>query len=608
MNRSRDALRAITVALLALVSVGLPAMFSTHVLHPFSSPKLVVLVLASLVAAVGLCVGVFAGSPGPGPGTALAGSAILAAFVALGTSPLFAISFWGQPNQEFGVVAMAAVLLLAVYSSSYALLPPNTVWLRWLPILVPTALAVLAIAQKLGIPFPVLFQPDPDGRPFLTLGNPIHLGLLLGAASVYAGIKAGLVRGKERWSFLGVCALCIAGMALSETSSSLVAVAIATLCVVGLRQRWQGKRWLLAAVGLGLVGAVAYGLYRLAPNLGVLHVFATGGGARASLHGIAARTIASHPLTGVGPSNFRSALSGSLTPELVQQHYAYEIASDAHSWPLELAATYGLPFALLFGAFVIGGLVRRRGWSSNGTLPYLGAALVLVIGYLFQPLSLSTLPMIAFYAGLGWRADLCGPEVERIPALSSNGVRRTAPAKTVARALAVLAALIAVGLCFFGVRLAITDFASRQADLAGDSAAALAVANGLQPGAVPPYLVAARLAAFEARFQSKPEAVSTMDRALRKAQSLDPGDPITEINWAINLQVLEQHQQAIGHLQTALTLYPGWPLALKGIAFSYLELGREDEARAILEPLVASFPGDQIAKELLEKALSNQSP
>ena len=83
-----------------------------------------------------------------------------------------------------------------------------------------------------------------------------------------------------------------------------------------------------------------------------------------------------------------------------------------------------------------------------------------------------------------------------------------------------------------------------------------------------------------------------VDRLFARAKTIDPREPLTELEWAMALQMLDRHDDAIAHLQEAILIYPDWPLALKGVAFSYLDTGRAEEALPILERLHGLYPDD----------------
>jgi tetratricopeptide (TPR) repeat protein len=93
-----------------------------------------------------------------------------------------------------------------------------------------------------------------------------------------------------------------------------------------------------------------------------------------------------------------------------------------------------------------------------------------------------------------------------------------------------------------------------------------------------------------------------VDALFAQAQRLDPQEPMTQLQWSVALQVLDRHKDAILHYQRALDLYPEWPLALKGMAFSYLEEGRADLALPILTDMSVRYPDDPMVEQLLQRA------
>ena len=242
--------------------------------------------------------------------------------------------------------------------------------------------------------------------PVLTFGNPTHAAAFFAAAAVLALSAGAISRGRRRILLWACSLLLLTATVLSGSFAGILALS------------WPesgsaGGRWVdTAASACGCcwrhpprrrrdrVGTVH-------PNTPFTRAFDVAAGIRPQTYWIALKVIAAHPLLGVGPADFQSALLSHLTPELVQSTYFAQIAADAHNWILETAATYGLPFAAVLAWLFLGPLIRGRGRSSSQR-PFAAATLALAVAYLFGPLALSTLPLLGSLRGDDRRAPGAG--------------------------------------------------------------------------------------------------------------------------------------------------------------------------------------------------------
>ena len=82
-------------------------------------------------------------------------------------------------------------------------------------------------------------------------------------------------------------------------------------------------------------------------------------------------------------------------------------------------------------------------------------------------------------------------------------------------------------------------------------------------------------------------AQAAFERALR----LDPNNAGAHHNFANLLASTGRVREAVEHYCIAITLMPSDPSAARKLGIAYSMLGRKEEARAVLEPILASLPG-----------------
>src|SRR5512135_2529037 len=82
------------------------------------------------------------------------------------------------------------------------------------------------------------------------------------------------------------------------------------------------------------------------------------------------------------------------------------------------------------------------------------------------------------------------------------------------------------------------------------------------------------------------QAIDLLEKVIKQS----PGVTAPYIDIAIAYLRVGKPEQAEKHLQTALTLFPGHPVACNEYGLLYSKTGRFAEARAIYEKAIASFP------------------
>jgi hypothetical protein len=580
----------IAISYLLLV-LGAPVLYSGLVMSSFSSPKLAVVCVAAALGAMALILRWTPLRSVLGPTGLLLLAAGALATLSLAFSPILGVSFWGRHNQEVGYLAVLACLVLYGVGISVVSVLPRWPGLLYVALIPAVGLSVMLVARLAGVPLPSAFLAPDGSAPVLTMGNSIHVGAYLAAMAAF-GLALGVSRaGRSRLALLAISAILGLGTVLSRSTPAVLALVLGVAWVAWRRlDKHPRARVGILAGALGLTLASAVVAYA-GSGSALGQVFDPLRATRPENHLIALETIFSHPLFGVGPANFQGALVAHLTPTLVHSTYATQIAGDAQSWPLEMAATYGLPFALLVAYLFLAPVVRPRGLTFLQQ-PFAAGVVALAVTYFFGPLALSTLPLLALFAG----AVAGRPPVDE----PSKSDRRSFLWMARSVILVAVAALLILG----GVHFLRIDYELKQADLAQDPVELTAAADRLFPATPPPYWAAGSLAAYMGRVTGDAAQSADVDRLFARAKALDPTDPLTELNWAIALQVLDRHVDAIGHLLEASRLYPNWPLAEKGIAFSYLQLKQPELALPILEKLAGLYPGDARVKQLLDQARS----
>lgn len=591
MTRTPPAL-SVALAAAAVVLVGAPLLYSTAVYHPFSTPKIVAVGLAA-----GLTVLSITLLPGSGvhlPRTPLVVVSIALALAGLSYafSPLPGISLWGRPNQEVGLLVVVYSLILYVLGMLLtrpveSILDPVRVatWAS-LPVLFMTGWALA------GLPLSDNMTSSTGGRPSATFGNPVHLAAYLAAGAVLAaGTSLYGEHLRARIPAVLLAAACAVGVVLAASRAALAGllVGLVLLAMTGghrLPRKWLVPLPVLLILGLLAGAAINPGesiLYKVR-NITDPRFY----GARWHAWAIALDALPQRPLFGVGPANFERIFYRALTPELIHDYFAFERFTDAHSWPLELATTYGLPFALVFAWLLLRPLIRLRALDPSRRVAYAGA-LALAVSYLFNPLAISTLPLLALYAGLAG-----GSPTE------SRGTPGSRPAlRSLSLAAGTVLALAMLLPALFFLR---ADFELRQGSLHNDLDRMRSAADGLKPGLPSFYYPPGRKLSYEVSRDPSPQKAALLNTFYALPRSLDPEEPDTELQWAVGLLGAKQYEQAIAHIERALQIAPGSPHPLGLLAVTYLEMGQPRKALPILETLQRDYPGEEGVRKLLDQA------
>jgi O-antigen ligase len=275
-----------------------------------------------------------------------------------------------RPLSEASLVTVAAALV--VYIATRLVAPPLRVWALFVVFAGAFANAVVVTLQELRIWNPFVFPAEivGHGQSVGLLGNPNDVGTLLAGPAVVALVVAVTVRGWQRAVYGAAAITLLAGLAMSQTRTAIIAFAAGAIVAVLLRP-WRQS--LAAAALLAVFIIVAF-----RPSFGVRnHFFQLVTAAKQRNYPVlfservvpflsAIEMVRANPATGVGPGCFKYHFMP--TRMALEKRYP---ASWTRGWPmnfgethndhLQVAAETGLPgYALLAGAIVLLAIPTRR--------------------------------------------------------------------------------------------------------------------------------------------------------------------------------------------------------------------------------------------------------
>jgi O-antigen ligase len=443
-----------------------------------------------------------------------------------------------------------------------------------------------------------------------TLGNPNFTGNWLvfpATLALYRAVRPGQERSHAIRNAI-IAVLLLVALVLTLTRGAWIGIGVAGavwLAVTFVRNRRLPREFAVAAgvAGLVLVGILVFAGSELARR--VSELFSPG------LHGLTGRTlvwgealaiIRSYPLLGTGPAAFRLGWYAVRTiPGLVAG--ANVVATDAHSVPLTIAATAGIPALACAGTAFLGTLVtsgklvwNRGSRVSSDYIAWWASALALGVTSLA---AMSTAPfLLALFLAMG---VLLAPLSREITVSSHARV-----------AYATLLGVLGLASVLNGGVQGISHSNARAA-LAISPQAVRAVAEN------PPY--SGTLAAIAARLESQQllAAASTMGSASVASEIETIYEPLVRRHpndyeflmwWSTQLFIagdaLDDHsllERGLEISERAIELYPNAVPLRTNRARALLELGRTDEARAELAPYASKESVDYPALDEVWAAL-----
>ena len=449
------------------------------------------------------------------------------------------------------------------------------------------------------------------GRVTGTLGNPVHLAAF-GLAGVWLAVAgAQRLRGDRVWAAV-LLAGGAAGAACIVLSVSRAAylgglAAAVYLLVVWIRER----RRTLVIVLCVVLGALAVGALVYAAGEGGGTVWSrissfAGGGLgsgdvqRTALWREGLSAVAARPLAGYGPGAFVVAdrLYGAAADKAL---HPWALASDAHSLPLELAATGGLVALLLAAACLVAGVLSSRLAARDGLrddeevglplagLPARAYLLASFVYLLVSPLDLVVLAPVAVAAAVS-----CPPRREGRLVWGLGRGEGAGAAHAVTAALAVLGVVLLVGAVWAGQRAwradrAFTDTALTRTWAGAARAAHLAVWEAF-------YALEGGARQWRSGLEAGDDADTAAGEALlERGVSADPTAPDGYADLARLAIADGELETAVARLREALRWNPDQPVlqglwAVAALTAQEEDAGLAEELAARLEALPPSAP------------------
>ncbi|WP_370324273.1 O-antigen ligase family protein [Euzebya sp.] len=470
--------------------------------------------------------------------------AALGVSAATGLDPLHA---WiGTPDRRMGWLAWLG--LAAAWVVGTTLWPHRRTVLRGL--VVAGGLLVLgAGADALG------WLPDDGvtGRIGGTYGQPAHLAAM---CTLLLPVAVGVALARDDpppWR--GGAAVVTVGLVITTLATQTRGAWIGLLVASALVARPAADRVRsrpLVAVAVGVVAGAVVLLTPIGARVVAAFDLEDGGtaGGRLAEWAVAARVVADHPWTGVGPEGYRIAFPAAVDVGYAATYGRDVITDRAHNGLLDVTVAGGLPAGAAH--LVLTALALRLAWRARSDLDTRTAGIaVAVVAYVVQQQALFPLaevdPVHWVLVGLLTARDLTARDLTGHETPPTVGLRAAALRLP---ALALLVAVVAAGT--LGV---VADHRmARAADLAvpPTTGRALAVADAavrLRPDDIRLRFAAARIAARGGRIVDVDAALDRIDAGLE----LSPRDPALRAERADLLLERARRSGLPGDLTAAVT-------------------------------------------------------
>jgi putative inorganic carbon (HCO3(-)) transporter len=475
-------------------------------------------------------------------------------------------------------------------------------------------------------------------RSFSTFGNPLALaGFLVIVAPIAASAALLFVRERQKWAWLAALLLIVTVVWLTFSRGAWLALIVGFLLLFLLlrrtliRPKWAALIGVLFLTSILLVVALTAGSTSSTTNAAkrAISVFAPSEGSFASRLEIWKSTFAmikDRPFLGSGPDTFVFRFVKYQTKEYVRLQNRIAVADNAHSYPLQLASTVGVPGAIVFLAlflsvvFMSVGQIRRCKDVRLGILVsgLLAGAVAYLTHLLFAISMVGSTSIMWMIAGALMTQDdsVVVRHIEWKP--NTMGFRVVMVVSVVALSLALLPAAVRPYLADFRFSKgkALTDAGDLWSAITEfEQATMLNPRNDRYKGEL--GLVFYRWG----RTQDNDSAL--LSKAVSYLEEAQKSSPLMVDNYYISAFIFREmgkevnpkfYDRAIQKLKKALILEPNSPRAYSMLASVYLEQGKIEEAIAELKmaqglkpnypPVYMYFGAVYTKKGELEKARS----
>jgi putative inorganic carbon (HCO3(-)) transporter len=472
-------------------------------------------------------------------------------------------------------------------------------------------------------------------RSFSTFGNPLALaGFLVTIAPIAASTALLFVEKKQKWAWLTVLLLIVTVLWLTFSRGAWLALVIGFLLLFLLlknalgRPKWAAFLGVLLLASIVLVIALTAGSTSSTTSVAkrAISVLAPTEGSFASRLEIWKSTLAmikDRPFLGAGPDTFVFRFFKYQTVEYVRLQNRLSVADNAHSYPLQLASTVGLPGAIVFLALFVsvsftsfGRILRCKDAQLKILLSGLLAGAAAYLTHLLFALSVVGSTSILWMVAGALMSQEDSEAVRRKWKTNTAGLRVIVTTSVVALSLALLPVAVRPYLADFrfskGKALTgVGDLWSATAEL--ERATLLNPRNDRYKGEL--GLV------FYQWGRSQNNDSAFLNKAVFYLNEAQKSSPLMVDNYYISAFIFREmgkevnprfYDRAIDELKKALVLEPNSPRGYSMLASVHLEQGRIEEAIAELKmaqdlkpnypPVYMYFGAAYAKKGELEKA------
>ena len=341
-----------TYVLIATISVTL-FVSPWNSIDPVNLPKLTVLgVLATIAAALGLSNTSFLRTQSSRPLLALLALFILhLSFVLLIGDNDFSFKFYGTPSRNTGFLAYLSLTFL-LFGSAIAASKQLLNKFVFALIGIGGILGAYGLAQSRGFDF-WNYANGYESNVFGTFGNPNFQSAFMGitAAVAMTWVLLSTIEIKYRLGLLVIAGLAIANVYLSSEQGYLnfiAGISGALLVYLFSKRKYVFACFFMAFVGLGTL-FLTLGILNSGPLASVIYKSSLQ--ARGFYWQAAINMTLGHPFFGVGPDGFGDWYRRSRIQSAAEFN-AGIVADTAHSVPLDIAASGGIPLLILYLAII----------------------------------------------------------------------------------------------------------------------------------------------------------------------------------------------------------------------------------------------------------------